>query len=685
MTITTTPSEINYAGDGVTTSFPIPFAFDSAADLKVLSRDSSGNVTTLTTGWSTTGGGGSTGNLTFTTAPAAGVTIIILDNPLLQQVIDYVSNDPFPAESHERGLDYARRVDKRLNQLIQRCARTEDGDPASGALMVFPNVSARRGKFAYWSDDSVAKLEPAVTLPEPTPLSASIIGAFIYPVIGLETSAGLSVVNIHRPYGDLRRYGADPTGVINATTIIQNALNMGGRIWCGENATYKVDGALLLDISKASLEGVGVTFDMSAGGTLQVFSTHVFDTSGPPKNWTHKISGIAFRGDLDLGHTGITVGRVGAAYGFSSEILFENCSFFQFDTLVAFTDNAWRTRFDHCGFEYTRDGGRVLSFPAGINNAGEVMQFDHCWFVIGSADLYLDTGHWFFNGCSFGVSVTIHGVSDARIDISSCNIEAQANTGYRMIRLNGVSNCTVRGGQFVVNLGANFGMSPILLESADASITFLGTHFPLAGSHLQFQSDATYNLRHLIVGPGNVAAYGCRSYSLATLAGPSNNVGFAKSANRLTNGDAEYGNESGWTKTAGGGATGTAVASALAALNGTRGFRLTAPDATDGITIHQDVPASDAIGRVVVFSFAAKTSSGTGTTATISLKFLDFDDAVIASATRADTQGTDSSWAQKAVVGYAPQGTFKIRIEIAVAPVVGGNVVDFDELCLNVI
>jgi hypothetical protein len=516
-------------------------------------------------------------------------------------------------------------------------------------------------------------------------LSQTVIGGYLYPTLAAETAAGLTVVNNFREYGDLRRYGADPTGVVNATTIIQNALNMGGRIWCGEETTYKVDGALLLDIRTTSLEGVGVTFDMSAGGTLQVYSTHVFDASGPPRNWTHKISGIAFRGNLDLGHTGITVGRVGSDYGFSSEILFENCTFFKFDTAVAFTDNAWRTRFDHCGFEYVRDGGRMLSFPAGINNAGEVMQFDHCWFVIGAADLYLDAGHWLFNGCSFGVSVTIHGVSDARIDISSCNIEAQANTGYRMIRLNGVSNCTVRGGQLVINIGATFAMSPILLESSDASITFLGTHFPLAGSHLRFENDASYNLRHIVVGDGCATAYGCRSYSLASLAGPSNNVGFAKTANRLTNGDAEYGTESGWTKTTSGGGTGTAVSSASAALNGTRGFRLTAPDATDGITIHQDVPATDAVGRVVVFSWAARTDSGTGTTATISLEFLDFDDAPIASATRADTQGTDSAWAQKAVVGHAPPGTFKVRVEIAVAPVGGGNVVDFDELCLCVI
>lgn len=516
-------------------------------------------------------------------------------------------------------------------------------------------------------------------------LSQSIVGSYLYPQSAAETSAGLTIVNGYLAEGDLRRYGADSTGAVDATSIIQLALNKGGRIWCGENTTYKVDGALLLDVLNTSLEGVGVTFNMAAGGTFQVYSSGIFGTS-IRGNWTHKIKGIHFLGDLDASHTGITIGRVGASYVFSQEIRFEDCSFSKFDTLVAFTDNAWRVHFTHCGFEYTRDAGRVLSFPSGINNAGEVMQFDHCWFVIGTADLYLDSGHWFFNGCSFGVSVTIHGVSDARIDISSCNIEAQANTGYRMIRLNGASNCTVRGGQLVINIGANFAMAPVLLESSDASITFLGTHFPLSGSHLLFQNDATYNLRHLVVGLGSATAFGCRSYTLSTLSGPANNVQFSKSANRLTNGDAEYGNESGWTKTTGGGATGTAVSSASAVLNGTRGFRLTAPNATDNIVIHQDVPASDAVGRMVDLSYAVKTISGTGTVATINLQFLDFDDAAIAVSTRSDTSSaSDTTWAQKAVIGIAPQGTFKIRVEISVAAVGGGNVVDFDEICLNVI
>jgi hypothetical protein len=517
-------------------------------------------------------------------------------------------------------------------------------------------------------------------------LSQTVIGGYLYPTLAAETAAGLTVVNNYREYGDLRRYGADPTGAVNATSIIQNALNMGGRIWCGEETTYKVDGALLLDIRTTSLEGVGVTFDMSAGGTLQVYSTHIFDASGPPRNGTHKISGIAFRGDLDAGHTGITVGRVGASYVNSSEILFENCTFFKFNTLVAFTDNAWRTRFDHCCFEYTRDGGRVLSFPAGISNAGEVMQFDHCWFVIGTADLYMDAGHFVFNGCSFGVSVTIYGVTDARIDIAGCNIEAQANTGYRMIRLAGTSNCNVQGGQIVINSGANFAMAPFLLESADSSLTFNGTHIPLSGSYLLFQNDATYNLRHFAVGPGRVTAIGCASYALSSLNGPTNNLQLAKSANLLTNGDAEYNSESGWTKVAGGGATGTAVASAAALLNGSYGFRLTAPNATDDIVFRQDVDAPHAVGRLVVFSYAARVSSGTGTVATPQLRFLDKAGNAITASDRSDSiESTDTAWAHKAIIGIAPAGTNTIRTQVNAAAVGGGNVIDFDELCLCVI
>jgi Collagen triple helix repeat (20 copies) len=45
------------------------------------------------------------GTITFTTAPASGALIVIERHTPVTQLLDYISNDNFPAESHEYGLD----------------------------------------------------------------------------------------------------------------------------------------------------------------------------------------------------------------------------------------------------------------------------------------------------------------------------------------------------------------------------------------------------------------------------------------------------------------------------------------------------------------------------------------------------------------------------------------------------
>jgi hypothetical protein len=230
VTITATVSEISYAGNGVTTVFAIPFAFDTSSDLKVLSTDSSGNVTELTTGWAASGGAGSTGTLTFTTAPAAGVTITILDDPDITQPTDYTNNDAFAAESHETALDRQTRISKRLYQIIKRCLRTEDGDPITGDSMVLGSVDNRKGKYLFFNAITGA-IEYAVNLVTTT-LSQSIIGALFYPQTTAESAALVTPVNYFYPPGNVLRYKSNTIpGTTDMTTAIQAALNSNQRIF----------------------------------------------------------------------------------------------------------------------------------------------------------------------------------------------------------------------------------------------------------------------------------------------------------------------------------------------------------------------------------------------------------------------------------------------------------------------
>lgn len=210
MTISSTASEISYAGDNVSVTFTIPFIFDSASDLKVIRTDASGNTTVLTSGFAVTGGGGSTGSLTLTSALATGYKLTILDDPQRTQDADYIANDDFPAESHEHALDRGVRISKRLWQLVQRCIRTADGDPISGVGMTLGAVDTRKGKYLFFNAVTGA-IEYATALIGST-LSQSIIGQFLNPQTAAEITAGVTPVGYAYDSWiyDVRRVGVIP-------------------------------------------------------------------------------------------------------------------------------------------------------------------------------------------------------------------------------------------------------------------------------------------------------------------------------------------------------------------------------------------------------------------------------------------------------------------------------------------
>lgn len=137
MTVTTTTPRISYSGNGTTTVFALPYYFLSASDLRVLKRTALGveSVLSLGTQYTVTGAGvGAGGSVTLATAPASGESITIIRNPVIVQNTDYLTNDSFPAESHERALDLLTMVGQRLNDRIDRSLQLAESDtPGTGA------------------------------------------------------------------------------------------------------------------------------------------------------------------------------------------------------------------------------------------------------------------------------------------------------------------------------------------------------------------------------------------------------------------------------------------------------------------------------------------------------------------------------------------------------------------------
>ena len=106
MTISTTISRQIYNGNGVTTVFAFPYRFLQNQDLVVILVDDSTGTSTLqvlNTDYTVSGAdadGG--GNVTMVVAPASGERLVIFRSVEITQEVDYITGDPFPAETHER-------------------------------------------------------------------------------------------------------------------------------------------------------------------------------------------------------------------------------------------------------------------------------------------------------------------------------------------------------------------------------------------------------------------------------------------------------------------------------------------------------------------------------------------------------------------------------------------------------
>jgi hypothetical protein len=125
MTISSTTVKNSYSGDGSTTTFNYTFKIFADSDLQVIIRSSTATETvkTITTHYTVTGAGSASGGTVVFTAgniPATGETVVLRRAVPQTQAIDYIANDPFPAESHEEGLDRAMMTLQQLQEEVTR-------------------------------------------------------------------------------------------------------------------------------------------------------------------------------------------------------------------------------------------------------------------------------------------------------------------------------------------------------------------------------------------------------------------------------------------------------------------------------------------------------------------------------------------------------------------------------------
>ena len=125
MTISSTTVKNSYSGNGTLDTFNYTFKIFADADIQVIIRDASATETvkTLTTHYTVTGAGSASGGTIVFTAgniPTATETVVIRRALPQTQSIDYIANDPFPAESHEEGLDRSMMAIQQLQEEVDR-------------------------------------------------------------------------------------------------------------------------------------------------------------------------------------------------------------------------------------------------------------------------------------------------------------------------------------------------------------------------------------------------------------------------------------------------------------------------------------------------------------------------------------------------------------------------------------
>ena len=119
MTISTLTIKNSYNGDGSVTAFNYTFKITDQDDIEVIIRAANGTETvkTLTTDYTVSGvGNAGGGTVTFVTAPASGLTVILRRDTPQTQGLDLIENDPLPANSLEDAFDKLTSITQELQE-----------------------------------------------------------------------------------------------------------------------------------------------------------------------------------------------------------------------------------------------------------------------------------------------------------------------------------------------------------------------------------------------------------------------------------------------------------------------------------------------------------------------------------------------------------------------------------------
>lgn len=272
MTLANTTVKQRYPGDGLQTTFAIPFDFQNNSEIKVLLRDENVNpatetVLTISTHYTLTGSPAT--DVEMITAPIVGEYLLVYRVTPNTQATDYIETGTFPATAHENALDKLTQEVQENAEQIGRAFKFPISEDISALDLAFPSPTADYILGWNATGDAIESKDPA---------SLTLIG--IGDVIGPGAATDNAFARFDSVTGKLIQNSvviASDVGVVSGITQLNvdnirvdgnsiTSTNLNGDI----NVTPSGTGNLVLDGLKwPQADGAGGTF-LTTNGTGQL-------------------------------------------------------------------------------------------------------------------------------------------------------------------------------------------------------------------------------------------------------------------------------------------------------------------------------------------------------------------------------------------------------------------------------
>jgi hypothetical protein len=424
MTIGTNTARVSFACNGVSTVFPVPIQAYLATDFLVLATNNTTGAsivlvlnsdytlaaagTLAPTQWSLT-----TQSSQLASPYATGYTLQVILNPPEVQQTQYVQGQQFPSLAVQTNVDRLTQMTIRLSDQMARAILAPDGDLSPAMLL--PASGLRKSTNLGFDANGNVALNLQL-------LSGTISTATLAPFLNLsqtsaEASVGVVPTAMQYVPGDVRRYGADPTGAAASDTAWANAILVcgatGGRMRVPAG-TYLLNNAVTnFPTGIGFLNATPFAFDIEGDGPEQ----SVINMPNATTGWT--FTGVLGTPKLCGEIRGLQINGAGTAIGL---ITFSSCQQARIKGCVLRNINGYAAKYSSClmsRFETTFVSGAgsatspclVITGATGAGQEGTTFDWAQSYIQGGNA------------GCVNGVSVDFasgtHFVGGA---IESCGI-----------------------------------------------------------------------------------------------------------------------------------------------------------------------------------------------------------------------------------------------------------------------